>query len=223
MAPIHFYMMPESNPCQLVALVASLLDVPLKLHKINLAKGEHMSEEYLKINPAHKVPFIIDGDLKMGESRAIITYLVNKYGPKDSPLYPSDPIARARVDELLFFESTTLWPAGVQVYRPVLWQGKPIDQEKLEELKKVHQGVEDRLIAHGEGKNFLTGNNLTIGDIALANSAIGCSVFGFDLSKYKKLNAYVGRVKAAIPKYHEITDEPIANTKKIFQSKLPKN
>lgn len=218
MAAVEIYQMPESPPCQTVALVTSLLDVPLKLHKVSLFHGEHLSEEYTKLNPAHKVPFLVDGDLKLGESRAIISYLVNKYG-KDSPLYPRDPVARARVDELLFFDASGLYPALSQLYRPLLMEGKPLDPLKLEEVHKTYQLVEDRLIANGD-KKFLTGDNLTIGDISLTVSINFGQACGVETAKFKNLVAYTDRVKATIPKFHELTDEPIENMKKYVASKL---
>ena len=50
-------------------------------------------------------------------SRAIMTYLVDKYGRKSeetSSLYPTDTNARAKVDQLLYFDIGTLYKAEGQ-------------------------------------------------------------------------------------------------------------
>ncbi|CAG2113887.1 unnamed protein product, partial [Medioppia subpectinata] len=89
-----------SPPCRAVLMTAKHLNIDVNIKNIDMAKGEHMTPEYLKLNPTHKVPTIVDDELVLFESRAIMQYLCNKYAPNDS-LYPSDPKQRALVDRWL--------------------------------------------------------------------------------------------------------------------------
>ena len=57
----------------------------------------------MKLNPAHCIPTLVEGDFSLWESRAILQYLVNKYAP-NSPLYPNDPKKRAVIDRTLNFD-----------------------------------------------------------------------------------------------------------------------
>ena len=52
-------------------------------------------------------------------SRAILSYLVNKYG-KDDNLYPKDPQKRALVDRMLYFDIGTLYKAMVDYFVSIL-------------------------------------------------------------------------------------------------------
>ena len=67
--------------------------LPYRLHKVDLAKGESHTPEYLKINPAGLIPAIVDQDgpggkpLSLAQSGAIILYVAEKSGrfmPKDA-------------------------------------------------------------------------------------------------------------------------------------------
>jgi len=79
------------------------LDVEL-IH-IDLMSGGNQAPEYLAINPNGIVPFLVDGDLALGESTAILRYLADKAG---SAAFPTDRKARAKVDEALGWFSTNL-------------------------------------------------------------------------------------------------------------------
>lgn len=70
-----------------------------------------MSAEFLKLNPEHTIPTLVDGDYVLWESRAIAAYLVNSKAPGHS-LYPTDPKVRGRIDQKLYFDLGTLQKRG---------------------------------------------------------------------------------------------------------------
>lgn len=70
---------------------------------------EQFNKDYLKLNPQHTVPTLIDGDFTLWDSHAIATYLIQKYG-KDDKLYPNDLETRARIDQRLHFDGSILFP-----------------------------------------------------------------------------------------------------------------
>jgi Glutathione S-transferase, N-terminal domain len=49
---------------------------------VNLVAGENRRPEFLKINPAGRVPVLVDDDLVLTESVAIVLYLAEKYPTK---------------------------------------------------------------------------------------------------------------------------------------------
>src|SRR5580704_18558275 len=76
---IKFFYAPQSSAtrCQ-VALEE--LGVPYEKVRIHLDKGDQKKPDFLALNPNGKVPALTDGDAKLFESLAIITYLGEKYG-----------------------------------------------------------------------------------------------------------------------------------------------
>ena len=71
--------------------------LPYRVHKVDLAKGESHTPEFLKINPAGLIPAIVDQDgpggkpLALAQSGAIILYAAEKSGR----FLPRDPVRRA--------------------------------------------------------------------------------------------------------------------------------
>jgi len=82
------------------------LGVDFESIPVNLMAGEHRRPEFLEINPAGKVPVLVDGDLVLTESVAIVLYLAEKY--PDKGLVPTDLRARAQVNQWLLFAVTEL-------------------------------------------------------------------------------------------------------------------
>ena len=62
---------------------------------LHLEKDDQFAAEYREINPQMVVPTLIDGDIKLFQSLAILEYLDEAY--PEPPLLPADPLARAWV------------------------------------------------------------------------------------------------------------------------------
>src|SRR5688572_26678406 len=82
------------------------LGVDFEPIRINLIAGEHQRPDFLKINPAGKIPVLVDGDLVLTESVAIVLYLAEKYF--DKGLLPTDLGQRAQMNRWLLFAATEL-------------------------------------------------------------------------------------------------------------------
>ena len=74
--------------------------------RVNLVAGEHRRPDFLEINPAGKIPVLVDGDLVLTESVAIVLYLAEKY--PDKGLLPAGLNERAQVNRWLLFAATEL-------------------------------------------------------------------------------------------------------------------
>jgi len=82
------------------------LDADFEFVPVNLAVGEHRRPEFLRLNPAGKVPVLVDGDLVLTESAAIVMYLADKY--REKQLLPADLNERAQAYRWTLFAVTEL-------------------------------------------------------------------------------------------------------------------
>jgi len=213
--PVEVYMMKMSAPCRSVLMTLKHLNIPYNVNIVNLMAGEHMKEEYLKINPQHCIPTIVDDGFALWESRAILAYLVNKYAPGHA-LYPTDPKERAEVDKALYFDIGTLYKAEAEVMYPVLLHGAPkIDDEK----DKVFRSKLDLLEGFLGKTKYVAGGNLTIADFAIYSSLVTADLIDYDYSGYANIGAWRKRLEAELPYNKEITLDTLVESKAMFAAK----
>jgi len=211
--PIDFYYMSGSAPCRSVMLCAKALGIELNLKPTDLMKGEHMTPEFLAMNPQHTIPTMNDNGFCLWESRAIMAYLVNQYG-KDDSLYPKDPKKRAVVDQRLYFDVSTLYARFGDLYYPFMFGKAPLEQEKIDKLNDA-LGFLDTFLAKSE---FAAGDCLTIADLTLIASITTIEAARVDLSKYKNIQRWMAKVKTTAPGYDETDGKGSADFKFWFDS-----
>jgi len=136
-----------------------------ELLPISLRDGEHKRPTFLALNPYGRVPVLLDGDVVLYESRAILAYLEAAY--PQTPLAPLQPRARARME--LFLNLCDLQFARLTSVISVPKRFAPPDRWPLEAMAAArgeierHLGLLDRDL---QGKRYLVDEQLTLADIA---------------------------------------------------------
>lgn len=199
---IDLYYVPGSAPCRAVQLAAAQLDVPLNLKYTDLMKGEHMTPEFLKLNPQHTVPTLDDNGYTLSESRAIITYLAEQYG-KDDSFYPKDAKKRGLVNQRLYFDLGTLYQRFGDYFYPHCFGGAPLDEEKLEKLNQAFEFLNTFL---GQTA-WVAGDDITVADCSIVASLSTFEIVGIDLSKYSNITSYLAKAKSSLKNYEEANNK----------------
>jgi len=197
---IQLYGFPLSQPVRSVLYLLSEADVPFKIHPINTLKGEQKEPSYLKINPAGLIPCIVDGDVTVAESGAILTYIAESRF-LDS-WYPSDPAVRAKIQFWLHWNHSGTRTSSSRVLFPAF--KKIDDPEGLSIFKKNIEFLEARLAETGEEKFVAGTTQPTIADCMLLPELNQLEVFQlFDYTPYPNVSKYIGRCHGAFKSHAE--------------------
>lgn len=193
-----------SPPCRAVLLTAKALGVDLDMQVVNLLEGAHKTPEFLEINPRHTIPTLDDDGYILTESRAIMCYLVDKYGAEDEQLFPKDPQQRYRVLERLLFDQGTLFGRLSDYYTAAyVFHGADLDGSKVPALNEAF-GFLDKFL---ESSDWVAGDSMTLADISLAVTVSQAEVFGFDLDPFPNILRWYETCKSDIAGYDDINQE----------------
>jgi glutathione S-transferase len=129
--------------------------------------GEHRHPEFLALNPAGKIPVLVDGDSVIPESAAIVLYLAEKYPGKG--LLPTDLKERAQVYRWVMFAMTELeqplWRIAKHTF--LLPDDKRLPQDVM--LAREDFATMARVLErHMEGRQFIVGDRVTVADCVTA-------------------------------------------------------
>src|SRR4051812_43556914 len=145
------------------------LNLPFERIDAGMQFGVNNTPEFKARNPNALVPVIEDDGFVLWESQAIVRYLARKHGL--GSLCPADLNACADADRWMDWNATTVWPN----LRPVFWNLVRTAPEKRDmalvatSLKGLAASMA-LLDAHLAGRDFVTGNAFTMGDIPLGVS-----------------------------------------------------
>lgn len=185
---------PYSTCSQKVRLTLYEKGIPFTDTRLDFRKKEHLTAEYLKINPNGVVPTLLDDGRPVVDSSVIMEYLEEAY--PDVPLSPADAYGRAKVRAWLRFieevpttairvpsfnkvfvrhsrdlsekdraENANVRPLRKHFYRKMGKDGFA-DDEYDASLDRLRQTL-DRMEAALTDQEWLAGPNLTLADFCV--------------------------------------------------------
>jgi glutathione S-transferase len=177
-----------SGNCLKVKYTADKLGLAYTWVPVDTMKGETHTPDFLARFPMARIPGVEFPDgRRLAESNAIIRYLGH-----GTALLPDDVFAQAKVDEWLFWEQYSHEPYVAVCRFHMVYQGRA---KKDRDAWRVERGeaaldLMERSLA---GRSWLTGDTMTIADIALLPYTRLAHEGGFDLSTRSNLRGWIER------------------------------
>ena len=170
------------------------LGVPFEAIPVDLRKGEHRRPDFLALNPAGKLPVLVDGDFVLAESVAIVLYLAEKY--PEQGLLPADPQQRADAYRWLLFAATELEQPLWRITRHTSLY--PPEKRLPAEVELARQDFRDMarvLEQHVKGRPFVAGDRFSVADVVTAYTLDWAGSAQL-LGDFPELRAYLERMYA---------------------------
>jgi GST-like protein len=157
---LKFYYSGAPNPAK-VALFLEEAGLPYEPIPIDTRKGDQHKPSYLAINPNGKVPAIVDGDVTVFDSNAILLYLAEKTGKF---LPPNTPNARGELLSWLMFVASGVGPYSGQAvhFRNYAQDKLPYAINRYMYEAQRHFGILEARLAK---RHYMVGDTYTIVDM----------------------------------------------------------
>lgn len=164
--------------------------------------------DYVTRNPNRKIPTIDDDGFILWESNVIVRYLVHRYGKDD--LWPRDPIRRARADQWMDWQQTTIGADFIVLIVQLV--RTPAEKRDMAAVEAARQKVETAwsIVDHHLATNpYVGGTQFTVGDIPLGIWAWRRYQLPMQRLNYPHLDAWYQRLQQR-PGYKKTVMIPLA-------------
>ena len=201
---MKLYGFPLSPNTWKVRALAAYLGVPLELEFVDLTKGDQRTPAYLALNPTGRTPTLVDGDVTLWESNAILQYIAGKTA---NTVWPNDAAKRADIARWQFWQLAH-W--GAEACQPLTFQRLvkkifnvgPPDEAVVAKALEAFNKEATMLDAHLAKQKYLVGDQLTVADFAVAAALLYAEQAQMPLGPYANVRAWLERV-TALPCWRE--------------------
>jgi glutathione S-transferase len=191
----HFPISPNSR--KVIALLHHF-GLACELEAVDLTKGEQMKPSFLKLNPNHMIPVLVDGDFVLWESNAILQYLCSKV-PGNS-LWPSDnPALQADISRWQFWQTGHFGSAcGIFIFERVIKKALNMGEPDPAEIAKGEERFNrfaQVLNNHLNGREWMVGNDLSLADFSLGSLMELAEMAEYPLKPYAEIPRWYQNVQ----------------------------
>ena len=169
--PIDLYYWPTPNGWK-ITIALEEMDLPYKVHLINIGKGDQFNPSFLEIAPNNRMPAIVDHDGPDGspigifESGSILLYLSRKTGR----FYGSTERERVEVEQWLMWQMGGVGPMAGQAHHFIRYAPSLTPPQDLPYAKDRYRNEVSRL--YGVLDRRLADRDFVAGEYSVADMAI---------------------------------------------------
>lgn len=164
---LKLYSHPFSSFSRRVRIALLEKNIPCEQVFVDMAARKHREPEYLALNPYGRVPTLVDGELVLFESTAILNYLEAQY--PQPPLVPADAKGRALVDmHMKLCDLQFTRQAGAIVFPKRFLPKERWDETLFAQMRgeiEKHLAILDRQLG---GNDYLVGNRYSLAEVCYA-------------------------------------------------------
>lgn len=183
----------RSSAAYRVRIALNIKALPYDAVPVHLLRegGQHLQDEYRKINPSGLVPSFQDDRITLTQSMAIIEYLEELH--PEPPLLPKDAPGRARVRELAQIVGCDIHPVNNLRVLNYLVQHMGLSSQARTEwyrhwIIEGFQSLEAHLARDPGAGPFCHGDHPTIADCYLVPQVFNAQRFDIDVAAYPNID-----------------------------------
>ncbi|MCF6807789.1 maleylacetoacetate isomerase [Thiotrichales bacterium 19S9-12] len=177
----------RSSASYRVRIALELKKIPYELEEVHLIRdgGQQYHEDYTRLNPQQRVPTLVDDDLVLTQSTAILQYLEDQY-PKPR-LLPDDSKNKYKILSFINIIACDVHPLNNLSVLNYLKDEFQIDEQQ--KLSWYHHWIEQGFqaielqLASSKG-SFSFGNDISLADIYLIPQVYNAIRFNLAMEKY---------------------------------------
>ena len=194
------YDMTLSGNCYKVRLLLSLLGESYTRKPVDLAAGDNLRPDFIRLNPRGEIPILVDGDTVVWDSHAILDYIATT---RRADAWLTDDFGRRTAVQQWLAVAAHEIQYGLAAARACIKFGRPGDLDQLQAVGiKALALVDQRL----EGREWLAAERPTIADLA-CYPYVRCAEDGkISLDGYDNIRRWFRRIES-LDNYVAMTED----------------